>query len=282
MAGRTRLITTINGERVPPSKAVVSVFDNSLLYAQGLFETFLAFGERVVFEQEHLARLWNGARVIDMKLPVSRRQLSQWMRDTLALHPAPVKRLRLTITAGESARWVGQPGPPQVILSAADHTLPTEPYRLFVSHLRVGAEDALRNVKTISYGIEAAALKEAQKHGYDDALLVNDRGDVAEATSSNIYWTRGSTVYTPALSDGCLDGVTRGKIIDACRQLKIPLLEQTQPLDEVMAADEVLISSSLKLVLPVTEIANQNRSATFPHGPVAQRLRDYFIRRYTR
>ncbi|MCP4685201.1 MAG: hypothetical protein GY867_07090, partial [bacterium] len=159
MPRRSKTVTTINGKRVPESKARISVFDNALLYAEGLFETFLAIDDHVVFMEEHLDRLYKGASVIDLQIPVTRRTLSRWMKATIKAHPNRVKKLRLTMTSGEAARWVGVQGKPQVILSASPHKLPSEPFRLKVSDWKVDQDSIFRRIKTISYAIHAAALK---------------------------------------------------------------------------------------------------------------------------
>ena len=142
--------TTIDGRYVPPGKAVVSVFDNSLLYSEGLFETLLAIEDRPIFAIEHLARLNRGASLIGLPVPVSDETLRKWMVSTLRRHPDRVKKLRLTITSGESARWTGKAGKPRVILSASPHRIPRKPFRLLVSGLRVDQKSVMRNIKTIS------------------------------------------------------------------------------------------------------------------------------------
>lgn len=98
-----KTVTSINGRIVPRQSAKISVFDNSLLYAEGLFETFLACEDRVLFLDEHLNRLYKGARVIGLKPPVGRDTLARWMKLTLRAHPARIKKLRLTMTSGEAA-----------------------------------------------------------------------------------------------------------------------------------------------------------------------------------
>ncbi len=214
MAERLTTVTLLNGRRVPAERARISVFDNALLYAEGLFETFLAVDDRVVFMDEHLDRLYKGAGVIDLALPVDRETLTRWMLRCVKAHPSRVKKLRLTMTSGESARWTGVQGPPQVILSASPHQMPTRPFRLLVSDFRVDQTSVFRRIKTISYAIHAAALKRAKQLKFDDALMLNGLGDVAEVTSANIFWVRGDEVYTPPLSAGCLEGVTRRIVLD--------------------------------------------------------------------
>ncbi len=279
MSRRDKTVTTINGERVPHSKAKISVYDNSLLYAEGLFETFLACDDRVMFLEEHLTRLYKGAAVINLTPPVGRRQLAAWMKQTLAAHPNRIKKLRLTITSGESKRWTGLAGKPQVILMAGPHTIPTRPFRLDVSTFKVDQDSAFRRIKTISYAIHAAALKRASEKGYDDALMLNNRGHVAEATSANIFWCRRGRIYTPPLSAGCLEGTTRHVVLREAKKLGLSVVERTDSLARVVDSDEMFVSSSLKLVLGVSEIAHGRRRHRFGAGEITQTIMDRIYRR---
>jgi branched-subunit amino acid aminotransferase/4-amino-4-deoxychorismate lyase len=272
MSTRDKTVTTINGERVPHSRAKISVYDNSLLYAEGLFETFLACGDRVMFLEEHLDRLYKGAAVIALKPPVGRRRLAAWMKQTLTAHPDRIKKLRLTITSGESQRWTGVSGRPQVILMAGPHTIPTRPFRLQVSNFKVDQDSEFRRIKTISYAIHAAAVKRAQAKGYDDALMLNNRGHVAEATSANIFWCRRGRIHTPPLSAGCLEGTTRHVVLREARKLGLRVTERSVSLERVAETDEIFVSSSLKLVLGVSEIAHGRRRFRFSQGEITETI----------
>jgi len=251
----------------------VSVFDNAVLYADGVFETFLAIGQEVVFLEEHLQRLYRGAEVVELQLPVDPPTLARWMNRTIKRHPARVKKLRLTITSGESPKWVGRQGKPQVILSASPHTIPEKPFSLAVSDLLVDHRSVFRTIKTLSYGINAAALKRARARDCDDALLLNTDHNVAEITSANIFWVTDGTIFTPSLSAGCLGGVTREHVIVRAGHLGYAVKEIEAPLSSLLAADEIFLSSSLKLVLPVTRIADADHGHQFNPGPVAAALR---------
>lgn len=273
MPRRLKTVTTINGKRVPESKAMVSVFDNALLYAEGLFETFLAIDDQVVFSEEHLNRLYRGASVIDLRIPVARSTLSRWMKATLCAHPDRVKKLRLTITSGEAARWVGIQGKPQVILSVSPHKLPTRPFRLKVSDWKVDQDSIFRRIKTISYAIHAAALKQARQAGYDDALLLNENNAVAEVTSANIFWVRKGRIFTPPLSAGCLEGTTRERVLIEARRARLPIVEKSERLSAMLKADEVFISSSLKLVIGVSEITASGKRYRFEPGEITSMIR---------
>jgi branched-subunit amino acid aminotransferase/4-amino-4-deoxychorismate lyase len=181
------------------------------------------------------------------------------------------------MTSGEAARWVGVAGKSQVILSVAPHTMPSRPFRLQVSEFRVDQDSEFRRIKTLSYAIHAASLKQAVHDGFDDALLLNQKHEIAEVTSANIFWRHGRRVYTPPLDAGCLEGVTRAAALRGARKLGITVIEKSEPLARVVEADEILICSSLKLVVGVSEIAHGRRRYKFAPGETTQRLSDWML-----
>lgn len=267
-----KTVTSINGNIVKRGQDKISVFDNSLLYAEGLFETFLAVEDTLVFAREHLTRLYKGAKVLGIKIPVDRKTLHTWMRKTIAAHPDKIKKLRLTVTSGEAARWVGVQGKQQVILSASPHAMPARPYKLHVSEFRVDQDSVFRQIKTLSYAIHAAALNQAKKAKYDDALLLNEKGQLAEVTSANIFWVKKNNIYTPPLSAGCLEGITRDSVIKETTRLGFNIIEQNGTLKKLFDADEVFISSSLKLVVGVSHIKTTDNVYRLKSGPVTPRI----------
>ncbi len=267
-------VTLVNGRLVDDRKPQVSVFDNALLYAEGLFETCLGVDDRVLFLKEHLDRLFRGAKVTGLQVPHDRPTLSRWLHRAGRLHPSRVTQIRLTVTPGESPRWRGVPGKPQVIISAARYRMRRDPYTLFIADTRVDQFSEFRRIKTVSYAINAAALKQAQRRGCDDAILLNEAGEVAETTSSNIFVVRKQQVITPPLTAGCLDGVTRRKIIRLGRRIGYPVIEKRITLNTLLTADEVFISSSLKLIAPVSLIMQGRRKYRFATGEVTASFRD--------
>ncbi len=271
-------MTSINGRLVNPRDAKISVFDNSVMYGEGLFEMFLGIDDRVIFEEEHLRRLYRGAKVIDLKMPIPREELRRWMRRTLAAHPARIKKLRLTVTCGLSKKWFGEQGKPQIILNAGPHVMPEDPYRLYLAKFRLDERSEFRRIKTLSYTIHAVALKRAQARRYDDALLLNNRNQVAEVTSANIFWLRQGKIYTPPLSSGCLDGVTRRIVFREVRKLGYTIEERNITLPKMLETGEIFISSSTKLVIPVSRIRDEHTTHELPVGPVSRELSAHFRR----
>jgi branched-chain amino acid aminotransferase len=267
-----RIVTLINGRFVKRHEAKISVFDNALLYSEGLFEAFLAFDDRVVFLDEHLRRLEKGSRLLSLKIPVSRERLKDWILRTARRHPDRIKKIRLTITSGESPKWAGVQGKQQVIVTASSHEMPTRPFKLYVSDYRLDQKSLFRRIKTLSYIIHAVSLKEAHKKRCDDALLLNEKGCISEVTTANIFWVKDNRVYTPPLTSGCLEGVTRLKAIEELHKMGFKVGERNKTIANLLEADEVFITSSLKLALGVSLIVHDNRKYKFKPGPVTAEL----------
>ena len=267
-----RIVTLINGRFVKRHEAKISVFDNALLYSEGLFEAFLAVDDRVVFLDEHLRRLEKGSRLLSLKIPVSRERLKDWILRTARRHPDRIKKIRLTITSGESPKWAGIQGKKQVIVTASSHEMPTRPFRLYVSDYRLDQKSLFRRIKTLSYIIHAVSLKEAHKKHCDDALLLNEKGCISEVTTANIFWVKDNRVYTPPLTSGCLEGVTRLKAIEELHKMELKVSEKNKTIDDLLKADEVFITSSLKLALGVSLVIDEKKKYRFPPGPITKEL----------
>jgi branched-subunit amino acid aminotransferase/4-amino-4-deoxychorismate lyase len=249
-----------------------------MLYAEGLFETFLAVDDEIIFGEPHLRRLYKGARVTSLKVPANKATLKMWMKKALRAHPDYIKKIRLTVTSGESSRWVGIPGKPQVVLIVSPHELPQQPFKLHVSEFKVDQKSVFRIIKTLSYAIHAAALKQAWALGCDDALMLNESNQVAEVTSANIYWVKNGRIYTPPIGSGCLEGVTRNIVLKESKKLGFKVTERNGNLSTLLEADEVFISSSLKLVVGVSHIKIGRRNHKIRTGPVTEAFAAHFKR----
>lgn len=266
-----KIVCYIDGRKVTKSKAKISVFDNSLFYADGLFETFMAFGDNIIFLKDHLSRLKKGAELIDLKIPVSEKKLVTWLNRANAANTASIKKIRLTITAGETTFWAGKPSRPRVIIIVTDYKMPTSPFRLSVSPYRIDHASPFRNVKTLSFIIEMTSRKHAYSSKYDDAILLSRNGYIAETTSANIFWVKNGTLYTPPLEAGCLEGMIRKHIIAIAKSNNIPIVEKRSRLRTLLKADEIFVSSSLKLIIPVISITT-DKTYRYKSGRLTRKL----------
>ncbi|HEV1995082.1 MAG TPA: aminotransferase class IV, partial [Candidatus Acidoferrum sp.] len=135
------------------------------------------------------------------------------------------------------------------------------------------AASPMAGVKSISWLNNVWAVAEAVKEGFDEVVMLNERGEVAECTSANIFAVKNEKILTPPLNSGCLEGVTRGILMEIAPEAGVSVLEQALRPEDLYAADEVFISSTNRNLISVGEIAGHK----IPHpGPVCNRLNDLF------
>ncbi|MCP4704423.1 MAG: aminotransferase class IV [candidate division Zixibacteria bacterium] len=237
----------------------------------------MAFGNNIIFLKNHLKRLKKGAELINLNIPVSEKQLVSWLNKANRANPARIKKIRLTITAGESAFWAGKPGRSRVIIIVTDHKIPTTPFRLVVSPYRIDHASPFRNVKTLSFIIEMTSRKHAYSSKYDDAILMSRNGYIAETTSANIFWVKKGILYTPPLEAGCLEGMIRKHTIEIAKLNDIPIVEKKSRLKTLLNADEVFVSSSLKLIIPVRSITTI-KTYRYNTGVMTRRLGNLLLK----
>ncbi len=268
---------SINGRAVAKDKAKISIFDNSLFYADGLFETFLAIGDKVLFLEDHLDRLERGAALVGIKLPVSRKTISRWINSAVMKNNAKFKKVRLTVTSGDSTFWAGKRSKPRLLIIVTEFTPFTKPFNLAIAPFRVDQDSPFRNVKTLSFIIEMTSRKKLYAGKFDDGILLNRKGNVAEATSANLFWIKNGKLFTPPLTAGCLDGMTRKHIIALAKENNIPFAEKNSNITNLLKSDEIFISSSLKLIMPVASITTVKAKHKYKTGPITKLLKQKFL-----
>lgn len=165
---------------------------------------------------------------------------------------------------------------PPVDLVIYTAPLPTyrEPVRLSVRAHGRHAASPLAGVKTISWLTNVWSVAEAQKEGFDETILLNERGEVAECTAANVYLVKGDTILTPPLSSGCLEGVTRAVLFEIAGEAGVSVKEQVLRPEDLYGADEVFISSTNRNVIGVGEIAGHTLAGA--PGAVTKRVDEAF------
>ncbi|MCX6827245.1 MAG: aminotransferase class IV, partial [candidate division Zixibacteria bacterium] len=200
----------------------------------------------------------------------------EWIDTAVRKNPANVKKIRLTLTAGNSSFWAGYATKPRIIIIVTDYSLPKNPFRLMVSPFRIDEKSPFRTIKTLSFIIEMTSRKKAYATGFDDALLLNRAGNVAETSSANIFWANQGNLYTPPLSAGCLNGMTRKHILRIAKENNITAYERNIKLKNLLSAQEIFITSSLKLILPVVNIQAE-KSFRYKAGKLTNRLQQLLL-----
>jgi len=174
--------------------------------------------------------------------------------------------------------WQSNEPFPQVDLLIYTNGLPSyrEPVRLCISQHARYAASPLAGVKVTSWLPNVWQLQGAQQRGFDEALLLNERGEVAECTTANIFCLREARIATPPLSSGCLEGVTRSVLLEIAPQAGFPIVEEPLRLEDLYGASEVFITSTNRSLLAVGEI--EGHTFSLAPGPVTQQLEAVFAR----
>jgi len=271
-----------HGEVLDPKDAAISVFDRGFLYGDSVYETMRTAAGRVVELGAHLDRLRRSAAGIEFELPFADAELEAAIAGTLAAAANPDSRIRVIATRGTGPMALDTrlAKSPVLVVIVTPLELPSrEDYLRGISACVVGRETAVRpGLKTGNYLGNILALSEAHDRGADDAILCNADGAVAEAATSNLFMVSGDTVHTPSLATGLLAGITRGMILDLLRELDVEAVERTIQVDELGAADELFLTSSVRGVMPVTTLDGAPVGAGQGAGPLTRRLLDAYAR----
>ncbi len=177
--------------------------------------------------------------------------------------------------------WRSEEPQPQVDLIIYSAPLPEyrEPVRLGLRAHGRHAAAPLAGVKSISWLPNVWAVAEAQKEGFDEVVLLNERGEVAECTAANIFAVKNGKIYTPPLNSGCLEGVTRGILAEIAPEAGINVVEQNLRPEDLYSAEEVFISSTNRNIIGVGEIAGHKIAAA--PGPITRQVEELFVAHVT-
>lgn len=223
----------------------------------GLFTTVrIIRGEAFAYER-HWRRLEKDSALIRLPLAYSGAKVRLHLQEVIRTNEVQEGCARIYLVWNTIGGWKSDEKMPEVDLVITTAGLPHYPemVRLAVREHGRHAASALAGVKTISWLNSVWASAEAQRAGFDEVVLLNERGEVAECTAANIFVVKGDRMLTPPLSSGCLEGVTRGVLMEVAADAGTSLVEQTLWLEDLYAADEVFVTSTNRNVIGVKEIA---------------------------
>jgi branched-chain amino acid aminotransferase len=261
-----------NGALKPIEDVRLSPGQAGLLAGWGLFTTLRVWdGELFAFER-HWARLERDAKRTRVPFPFDAEKVRGQMHEVLLANEVREGTARVYVVYNKVGFWQSEEPMPEVDLILYSAGLPNyrEPVRLGLREHGRHAASPLAGVKVTSWLNNVWNLAEAHEAGWDEVVLLNERGEVAECTAANIFCVRGGRVLTPPLSSGCLEGVTRDTLLEIAHASGVPASEQTLMPDDLYGAEEVFISSTNRNLLGVGEIAG-HKFARAP-GPVTLKL----------
>ena len=284
----------VEGRLVPPEQAFVPVLDRGFLYGDSVYDVVRTYGGRVFELGKHLDRMERTASRIGIALP-PRPKLESELQRTMQAAGNAESYARFIVTRGEG-RFGLSPhlaqGESRLIIMVKPLEAPAaEQYdrglRMAVARTRRNPPQALDPaLKTGNYLNGILALREAHAAGAEDALMLDIKGQVTEASTSNVFFVKDGVVVTPPLSLGMLEGVTRGLLLDIARAEGVIVREEPHGPEALVGADEVFVTSSVREVMAVTSL-DLLESGTPDHrvvangkpGPITRRLHAAY-RRY--
>ena len=244
------MIVCLNGEFVPEERAVVSVFDRSFQFGDGLFEAIPVFNSRPFRWVQHLERFGRGAALLKIRCPFSDEAMRRYADELVARNRLPDALLRITLSRGVGQRGYSPKGAntPTLVMNLHPLARPDpgvlQKWKLISASQRLPAGEPLAQFKNANKLPQILARAEADEAGAHEALLQNSDGHVVEGTTSNLFWIKGNTVHTPPLVSGILPGVTREAVQDICRSLEINFCERDIKIDELKRTGGVFLSMS--------------------------------------
>jgi branched-chain amino acid aminotransferase len=252
----------IDGELVDEADAKVSVFDHGLLYGDGVFEGIRAYGGKIFREEEHVDRLYRSARAISLDIPLRPAEFLQAMYDTMAANGLTDAYIRAIVTRGKGDLGLDPrkcPKPCIIIITASIELYPEEFYQkgldVVTASTRQKPSDVLSpRIKSCNYLNNILAKIEGIRAGCIEAILLNQKGEVAECTGDNLFIVADGVIKTPPPEAGILLGVTRGVVIGLAREMGVEVQEVPLTRFDVMTADEVFLTGTAAEVIAVVRV----------------------------
>ena len=279
------ILIDINGELFARDQAKVSVFDSGFVLGDGVWEGLRVHHGKIAFLDQHLDRLYGGAKALDMEMEVTPGQLVKRLYNVLeANNMRDGVHIRLMVSRGIKATPYQDPRititpPTIVIIPEYKNALPetvSRGIRLFTVHVRRGYPD-VQDPKLNSHSKLncITACIQATKAGADEALMLDPHGFVATCNSTHFFIVKKGEVWTSS-GDYCLDGITRGVVIDLCKANNIPVYQKNFSLTDVYRADEAFVTGTFAGLAPVSEIDGRI-IGDGERGPVVESLQQIYL-----
>ncbi|MFH1359993.1 MAG: branched-chain-amino-acid transaminase [Candidatus Omnitrophota bacterium] len=251
----------LDGKLTDKKDAKISVFDHGLLYGDGAFEGIRSYHRLVFRLKEHIDRLYETAHTMMLRIPLSKPQMVQAIIKTLEANHLNDAYIRLVVTRGEGDLGLDPKkcrGEENVIIITDKITL--YPAELYKKGLEIITVPTVRNMpeainprlKSLNYLNNIFAKIEAENAGFDEAIMLDPHGFVAECTGDNIIIIKKGILYTPA--QGRLKGITLEAVLELAEKLKIKTIEGYLTRHEVYVADECFLSGTAAEVIPVVKV----------------------------
>ncbi len=283
-------IIHVNGQMLPKSKAMVSVYDHGLLYGDGIFEGIRVYQGKIFKCKQHMDRLYHCADQIRLKIPVSRERMVEIQRECIKANNATDGYIRLVVTRGFGTLGLDPRRCPTAGVICIMDQIRLFPKEAYEAGMRVIVARRPKTpiacldprIKSLNYLNNILAKCEAIDFGCDEVIMLNLNGEVTEGSGDNIFIVKDGQLYTPPSDAGILEGVTRGFVMrDLAPMFGLNCTQKTLTLDDVLTADEVFLTGTAAEIIGVTQIdqhdgkGNITKSTRISssEGPITKALR---------
>lgn len=252
----------VNGKFCSEENATVSVFDHGYLYGDGIFEGIRFYGSKIFRFDDHMRRLYDSAKAILLTIPMPMEEFKNIIKESVKKSGFTDGYLRVVVSRGKGDLGLDPrkcPTPSIVIIPAQLKLYPQSFYdngmAIITIPTRRSPNEVLNpKIKSLNYLNNIMAKIEAFNVGFEEAIMLNQEGFVAECTADNIFYVRDKVLFTPASYYGALGGITRQAVIDIAKKLSYKVLETAVSRYDMYSADEVFITGTACEIMPVIKV----------------------------
>jgi branched-chain amino acid aminotransferase len=249
-----------NGQLTDPQTRIATAFNRSLRFGDGLFETMYWDGLRIQNLDFHLDRLFQGMLVLQFDLTggFTREFISEEIKKLCGQNEQSSKaRVRLNVFREDGPSLMPAQNKPVFIIESTDFPeINPTPLRLTLFEGEKKFPGKLSNLKTNNYLLNMLAIQHAKENGFDDAVFLNSRGNICEASSSNMFMIQKGVLFTPALSQGCVAGTKRRELLEKLPGLGFQIEETIITRDMIFEMEEIFLTNAIHGIRPVICIDN--------------------------
>ncbi|MGY5485542.1 branched-chain-amino-acid transaminase [Paenibacillus sp. ALE2] len=269
----------LDGQHVTKENAKVSVYDHGFLYGDGIFEGIRIYNGNIFKCKEHLERLYDSAKSIQLNIPLSPDEMLEAMAETIRLNEMRNGYIRLVVSRGAGNLGLDPLRCAKASVIIIVEQLAIYPEEAYLTGLKTISVSQRRNIpdalnpkiKSLNYLNNILVKIQSNYAGVGEAIMLNSQGYVTEGSADNIFIVKNGVLYTPPCYLGALEGITRNAIIDLCAKLGYSLKEQPFTLHDVYVADEVFFTGTAAEVIAAYEVDGRTIGSGVA-GPVTLEL----------
>jgi branched-chain amino acid aminotransferase len=273
------LVIYCNGAFVPEEEAKVSVFDHGFLYGDGIFEGIRAYHGRVFKLDEHLKRLYESAKSIQLQIGIAKDEMQELVLETLRRNGLKDAYIRLVVSRGKGDLGLDPMKCPRAAIYCIAAQIKIFEPSMYEQGLEVKTVAIRRNnpdslsprIKSLNYLNNILAKLEANQAGVVEGIMLNQEGYVAEGTSDNIFILREGVLITPPLSAGILEGITRDTVLQLASLLRIEAKEELFTRHDLYTSEECFLTGTAAELIPVIKVDGREIGEGVP-GKVYKQL----------